>query len=508
MMKMLLGGNETTRKIDSYAINELRIPSIVLMENAAISFTKHIGKNEDNFLIICGKGNNGGDGYAIARQLFSKEKKVKIFCISDENMSNDCSVNYEICKNSGIEIFYKLEKLDKLLLECDVVVEGIFGTGLNSEIKGIYKDIILKINEYSKNKKVYAIDIPSGINGDTGEIMGVSVKADVTISFVTYKKGFLKSDIKEYLGKVIIENIGLNKNNIDHIVSEYYLTSEIIKSFHIKRDENSHKGDFGKVLIFAGSSGFYGARNIVAKSCVRSGAGLTTVITDKNNFSLNVFVPEAMSFPINFEKIEENFEKLENEILNSDIIAIGPGIGKSQKALKIFEKLISIEKNNKGNMIKLVLDADALNLLSENRELFEKIKNRSVLTPHLVEFSRLSGFSPEEINKNKFEIVKDFAQKYEITLLLKGKNTIITDGKTLFVNSTGNSRMANGGMGDCLTGIICSLAGQKYGLAESACIGAYLHGKIADKLVEQQYIVNASHIIENISECMKEIFEV
>ena len=262
MIKMLLGGNETTRKIDSYAINELRIPSIVLMENAAISFTRHIGKNEDNFLIICGKGNNGGDGYAIARQLFSKEKKVKIFCISDENMSNDCSVNYEICKNSGIEIFYKLEELDKLLLECDIVVEGIFGTGLNSEIEGIYKDIILKINEYSKNKKVYAIDIPSGINGDTGEIMGVSVKADVTISFVTYKKGFLKSDIKKYLGKVIIENIGLNKNNIDHIVSEYYLTSEIIKSFHIKRDENSHKGDFGKVLIFAGSSGFYGAGNM------------------------------------------------------------------------------------------------------------------------------------------------------------------------------------------------------------------------------------------------------
>ena len=158
-------------------------------------------------------------------------------------------------------------------------------------------------------------------------------------------------------------------------------------------------------------------------------------------------------------------------------------------------------------MIKLVLDADALNLLSENRELFEKIKSRSVLTPHLIEFSRLSGFSLEEINRDKFEIAKDFSQKYGITLLLKGKNTVITDGKTLFVNSTGNSRMANGGMGDCLTGIICSLAGQKYGLAEAACIGAYLHGKIADKLVEQQYIVNASHVIENISECMKEIFE-
>jgi len=503
---MLLGGNETTKKIDSFVINELKIPSIVLMENAAISFVKHIDENENNFLIICGKGNNGGDGYAIARQLFSKGKNVKIFCISNENMSNDCMVNYKICKNMGIKIFYEIEELDKLLLDCNVVIEGIFGTGLNSEIKGIYREIIEKINTASNNKAIYSIDIPSGINGDTGEIMGISVKADITISFVTYKKGFLNSKIKDYLGKVIIENIGLNETNINHLVKEYYLTPDMVKSFHIKRNEDSHKGDFGKVLIFAGSSGFYGAGNIVAKSCVRTGAGLTTVITDKNNFSLNVFVPEAMSFPINFDNINENLEKLENEISNCDIIAIGPGIGKSQQAFSIFEKLISIDKNNKGNTIKLILDADALNLLAENRELFEKIRNRSVLTPHLVEFSRLTGFSSEVINKNKFEIAKEFSKKYGIILLLKGKNTIITNGEELFANSTGNSHMANGGMGDCLTGIICSLAGQKYDLMQSAGIGAYLHGKIADELVKRQYIVNATDVIDNISIFMNEIF--
>ena len=503
---MLLGGNETTKKIDSFAINELKIPSIVLMENAAISFEKHIDENEDNFLIICGKGNNGGDGYAIARQLFSKGKNVKIFCISNENMSNDCMINYKICKNMGIKIFYEIEELDKLLLDCNVVIEGIFGTGLNSEIKGIYREIIEKINTASNNKAIYSIDIPSGINGDNGEIMGISVKADITISFVTYKKGFLNSKIKDYLGKVIIENIGLNETNINHLVKEYYLTPDMVKSFHIKRNEDSHKGDFGKVLIFAGSSGFYGAGNIVAKSCVRTGAGLTTIITDKNNFSLNMFVPEAMSFPINFENVEVNFEKLENEILNSDVIAIGPGIGKSQQTFSIFEKLINIEKNNKGSTIKLVLDADALNLLAENRELFEKIRNRSVLTPHLVEFSRLTGFSPEVINKNKFEIAKEFSKKYGIILLLKGKNTIITNGEELFANSTGNSHMANGGMGDCLTGIICSLAGQKYDLMKSANIGAYLHGKIADELVRRQYTVNATDVIDNISKYMNEIF--
>jgi len=505
---MLLGGNETTKKIDSFTINELKIPSIVLMENAAISFVKHIDENEDNFLIICGKGNNGGDGYAIARQLFSKGKNVKIFCISNEDMSNDCMINYKICKNMGIKIFYEIEELDKLLLDCNVVIEGIFGTGLNSEIKGIYREIIEKINTASNNKAIYSIDIPSGINGDTGEIMGISVKADITISFVTYKKGFLNSKIKNYLGKVIIENIGLNETNINHLVKEYYLTPDMVKSFHIKRNEDSHKGDFGKVLIFAGSSGFYGAGNIVAKSCVRTGAGLTTVITDKNNFSLNVFVPEAMSFPINFDNINENLEKLENEISNCDVIAIGPGIRKSKQAFSIFEKLISIEKNNKGNTIKLILDADALNLLAENRELFEKIRNRSVLTPHLVEFSRLTGFSPEVINKNKFEIAKEFSKKYGIILLLKGKNTIITNGEELFANSTGNSHMANGGMGDCLTGIICSLAGQKYDLMKSANIGAYLHGKIADELVRRQYTVNATDVIDNISKYMNKIFKI
>ena len=168
--------------------------------------------------------------------------------------------------------------------------------------------------------------------------------------------------------------------------------------------------------------------------------------------------------------------------------------------------MISYEKNYKGNNIKLVLDADALNLLSENRELFDKIKNRSVLTPHVVEFSRLTGLSPEEINKNKFEIAKEFSQRYGITLLLKGKNTIITNGEKIFVNSTGNSHMANGGMGDCLTGIICSLVGQKYDLLESAVIGAYLHGKIADELLKKQYIINASHIIENISKYILKIF--
>ena len=508
---MLLGGNETTRKIDDYAISTLKIPSIILMENAATSFIRHVDIKSKKFLVVCGKGNNGGDGYAIARHLYSKGKKVIIFCINNENMSVDCKVNYEICKNIGIEICYDITELKTHILNCDVIVDSIFGTGLNSEIKGIYRKIIEKINNYSYGKKIYSVDIPSGVNGDNGDIMGIAVKAHKTISFVTYKKAFLNLESKDYFGEIIIENIGLNDMDISQLINEYYLTKKLIRKDIIGRKENSHKGDFGKILIFAGSKEFSGAAVIAADSCIRTGAGLTTLMTYDNTFSGNISsLPETMLLTLNNKNIEENYQKIEDAALGSDVIAIGPGIGKSTNSLNIMKKLLSYIKNNRGNTIKVIIDADGLNLISENRELLEKIHNRAVLTPHIMEFSRLSGLSPNEIMEDRqedFTECKKFAEKTGTILLLKGKNTLITDGKRVYVNSTGNSYMANGGMGDCLTGIISSLSGQQYSLMNSAKIGAFLHGYIGDCLSEKQYIINATHIIEKIPEYMKEIFK-
>ena len=509
---MLIGNNETTKLIDRYAIDNLKIPSIVLMENAAIDFVNEIDEKLDNFLIVCGKGNNGGDGYAIARQLWSKGKKVKIFGVSFENLSCDCKINYDICKNIEIGMSDNIEKLKTWILQSDCIIEGIFGTGLNSEVKGVYKKIIEIVNEYSNQKEVYSIDIPSGISGDNGEIMGTCIKADKTISFVTYKKAFLNTKNSKYFGKIVIKNIGLNQKFFKNLINEYYLTKLDIKNLHKARNVNSHKGDFGKVLIYAGSKEFSGASVLASNSCVRAGAGLVTLLTSENILKNNI-LSEVMHLNINSSRtISENdfkneLQKIENNILNSDVIAIGPGIGKTEKSLTILEKLLNYEKNNKNKTINLVLDADALNLISENPKLFEKIENRAVLTPHIVEFSRISGLSPEDILSDKFTKGKEFAKKYKVILLLKGKNTIITDGNKLFVNSTGNSHMANGGMGDCLTGIITSLVAQNYNLIESACIGAFLHGYIGDELTKKQYIVNASHVTENISKYMKEIFE-
>ena len=504
---MLLGGNEETRKIDEYAINTLGIPGIVLMENAAASFVKNLDLTADSYLVICGKGNNGGDGYAIARQLNALGKNITVFCIDNQNMSKDCKINYEICKNMNIKISSDIDELDELLINSRGVIDGIFGTGLNSPVTGIYREVIEKINRHSQHCKIYSVDIPSGINGNTGEIMGTAVKAFKTVSFVIYKKGFLNRKNKEYFGEIRVENIGVNENSFLHLIKDHYLTEKEIQKIIIGRNEFSHKEDFGKILIFAGSKGFSGAAKITVNSCVRSGSGLVTLLTYNNILNeVSSKMTEAMTLGINSDFIEENFPEIEKMILNSDVMAIGPGIGKSEKSLVILEKLLSFKKNIKGNDIKLVIDADGLNLLSENKYLFKEIENRAVLTPHSVEFSRLSGFSLEEIEKYRFEICRDFALSNKVILLLKGKNTLITDGNEVYINSTGNPYMANGGAGDCLTGIIASLSGQNYELFESAYTGAFLHGYIADGLFKEQYIINASHIIENIPKYMKKLF--
>ena len=236
-----------------------------------------------------------------------------------------------------------------------------------------------------------------------------------------------------------------------------------------------------------------------------------TLMTYDNTFSSNIFSSaESMILEIENKNIESSFKRVEDMALNSDVITIGPGIGKSENSLQLMKKLLQYKKNNRGNTIKLVIDADGLNLLSENPELFNDIKNRAVLTPHAMEFSRISGFSLEEISDDKkgsFNRCKKFAFEHGIILLLKGKNTLITDGRSVYINSTGNSHMANGGMGDGLTGIISSLAGQNYSLYESTKIGCFLHGYIGDALLEEQYIINISHVIENIPKYMKIIFE-
>jgi ADP-dependent NAD(P)H-hydrate dehydratase / NAD(P)H-hydrate epimerase len=499
---MRVGTASVMRNIDSCAINEIGIPGIVLMENASREVLHFLlGKAEDNFCIICSKGNNGGDGFALARQLFVMGKRVEVFLVGgDQGMSSDCRINYEAAKGTGIEITSiesedGIAELNRAMDKCDLAVDAIFGTGLTRNVEGIYSSVIDAVNAH--NIFVAAIDVPSGMNSDTGRIAGNCIKADATVTFELYKKGFLYYKAQEYTGEIVTVKIGIpEKAVLKYHNREYILDAAMIRDKVKVRDRYSHKGDFGRVLIIAGIVGYSGAAYICTTSAVRSGSGLVTLACEQQIRNiLSQRLTEAMT--ISFEKRS----KLEGHIGRSDAIAIGPGLGNSRETLELLRNVLENAK------CPVVIDADGLNALECNLELLESRKCGVVITPHPGEMARLSGYEIGYIEENRSEVAKEFALKYGVIVLLKGYNTIITDGNDLFYNSTGSSAMASGGMGDCLTGIITSFIGQGYDTLTAACLAAYIHGYSGDVLSQELYSVNATHVMEEIPYAIKEIID-
>lgn len=492
--------SKLVKKIDNYCIEELNIPSILLMENAAFKIVKNLNTLKcHNYCIVCGTGNNGGDGLAVARQLINMDKCVEIFLIGEENkLSKDCSANYNILKAMGIKVsnIYSstdIEFLRDRITKSDIVVDAIFGTGLSRIVEGIYDIVISVINENAK--ETVSIDVPSGFHSDSGKVLGNSIIANRTISFQCYKKGFLTKGSEKNCGEIIIESIGIPNFVLKKFDSyEYLLDRKLIKGKLKKRDKYAHKGDFGRVLICAGSKGFTGASYISTMGSVRSGAGLVTLSCPED-------IREVISTKcVEFITIEnENREVLESTIGKSNCIAIGPGMGNNKKTLHMVNSVI---KNAK---CPIVIDADGINVLKDNLYLLYEAKNKVVITPHLGEMSRITGISIEKIKEDKVSIAKNIAKKYNIIVLLKGYNTIITDGNKVFINSTGNSAMASGGMGDCLTGVIASFIAQGYDPFIGTYISAYIHGYCGDKLSEDMFCVNASDVLKYLPKGIKEI---
>lgn len=490
---MNIGSAQNIRDLDAYCINELGIPSIVLMENAALKILKHISYDEfKNYIIICGKGNNGGDGLVVARHLISHGMEVKVFIVGKGNPSGDFIINYNILKNIKANIIEiqgeeELNLLKESIEEKSFVLDSIFGTGLKREVEGLFKEVIDIINE--KSKYTLSVDIPSGLHSDLGKILGTAIKANKTVSFVMYKRGFFSYEAMNYTGQVIVESIGMPRMALETVdKKEFYLDNDFIYKNLKKRDPLAHKGNFGRVLIFGGSKGFTGAAVIATKSAVKSGAGLVTVCTEEevlDNVSTRLL--EAMSTTNNSKDIEEY-------IKNADAIAIGPGMGNKIETLNLVKKVLKYRN------CPVIIDADGINVLENNLQLLtNKNEYPIILTPHLGEFSRISIISIEKIKESRLEVAKEFSNKYGVILLLKGFNTVITNGKKLYINSTGNSAMANGGMGDCLTGIITSFIAQGYEPLKATAMAAFIHGYIGEKLSLEQFVVTAEDIINNIS---------
>jgi ADP-dependent NAD(P)H-hydrate dehydratase / NAD(P)H-hydrate epimerase len=495
-----IGTAKTIEAVDRACVETLGIPLIVLMENAALKVLKHMETEANKkYLIVCGTGNNGGDGLALARHLIVLNKKVEVFIVkSGANMSSCCESNYNILVKMGakprtISSPEDIQKLREESAKTEIIVDALFGTGLNREVKGLYRDVINAINE--SESKIISIDIPSGLQSDTGNVLGASVKAHRTVCFEFYKRGFLNYKSSPYTGEIVVESIGVPHQIIEAHHNQEFLVEKTDVLKHIKkRDKLGHKGTYGRVLIAAGSPGFSGAAYLAAEACVRSGSGLVTLATHEDIQSvLSCKLAEAMTMSYSSE------EAFLGILKNCSAAAIGPGMGNNVATLKIVRKLIE------GAECPLIIDADGINVLSRNLEILSARKNDIILTPHPGEMSRLTGMSIEYITENRVDVAKGFAAEHGVIVLLKGYETVITDGTSVYINPTGSSAMASGGMGDSLTGIIASLAAQGLKPIAAAFCGAYIHGYSGDMLSEEMYSVNAGKLIENIPIVMKEI---
>ncbi|MDF2675397.1 MAG: carbohydrate kinase [Clostridiales bacterium] len=498
---MKIGTAEILNNIDKACTEKLGIPMLILMENAALKVLKHVELEIFNkYTIVCGSGNNGGDGFALARQLMALGKSVNLFFVGNLDKMSECSkINYDILRKLGLKLKHinnieDVNELREALIETEITIDAIFGTGLSGKVEGIYDAMIAVMNENSK--RIISIDIPSGLHCDTGKALGNCIRAQKTICFELYKRGFLNYESGKYVGQIIVEKIGVPENIINSFHNYEYITdAKYINANIRRRNAYNFKGDFGRTTVIAGSEGFYGAAFIATEAAVRSGSGLVTLISDSEVIKvLAVRLTEAMS-------VSYNSDTFIKHIKNSNSIAFGPGMGSKEKTLRVLKEILVNAD------CPIVIDADGLNVLAQNLNIIKNIKNKIVITPHLGEMQRLTGHSIEYIKDNRIDVAKAFAKEHKVTVLLKGYETVITDGETTYINPTGNSAMASGGMGDCLTGIIASFISQGLEAMVAAVCGAYIHGFIGEELSKEMHSVNATHIIEKLPYQLKKILD-
>jgi len=455
---------------------EKGISSIHLMEHAARSCSDWIVdnfRNTNRFLIFCGHGNNGGDGFAIARMLYENGLDVEVFIDGIQTgFSSDAEINFKKIKSlSGIDI-KDFSDFSIVNNEKSVIIDAIFGYGLNRELPSEIRSVVEKLNQFQIPK--ISIDIPTGLFADRMIDNGFMVfEADFTLTFQFYKRSFLHPETGRFCGKIIVLDIGLDQSFIDEIETDYFvIDEEVVRNIYRPRGDFSHKGTFGKSILVGGSYGKIGAILMSTLSALKTGSGLTFTIAPKcGNMILQLQAPEAM-----FIDSGENYiNKI--EVIDKAVYGTGPGLGKENQTQKALFEFLKSCKNP------IVLDADALNILAENDKV-DLIPKNAVITPHPLEFERLFGKTGNSFER--LELAKEKAAELQILIVLKDHHTaVVTPDKKVFYNITGNSGMAKGGSGDVLTGILTSLISQKYDIRNACIFGVWLHGKAGDFAAEE-----------------------
>ena len=472
-MKVL--DTEQIHETDAYTIQHEPIKSIDLMERAARSFVDRfveIFDEGNKIAIVSGTGNNGGDAMAVGRMLIDKMYDIAAFVIRKQPSggTEDFQINYDrLCRDTEVKEVSKDKEIPKFS-DYDVIIDGVFGSGLTRAVEGLHANVIKAMN--NSGKTIVSIDISSGLFCDSSSLSNNSaVKADITLTFQLPKLAFLLPENDRYVGAWELLDIGLDQAYIHRqFTQNFYVTREFLDPFVPKRVKHSHKGNYGKGLMIAGSHGKMGASILASRAYMRAGAGLLTVLAPECGYLvLQTAVPEAMVETNGTMYIQDTIRKLDR----FDAVGIGPGIGTESMTAEVMEQLL---RNLK---IPIVIDADGLNILANNNHLLDLLTEHSILTPHPGEFERLVGQSVNDFSRiNK---LRDFASRIKSYVVLKGAHTAIaTPEGNVYFNSTGNPGMATGGSGDVLTGIITSLLAQHQSPFHAAVLGVYLHGLAGD----------------------------
>ncbi|MEW5821312.1 MAG: NAD(P)H-hydrate dehydratase [Cyanobacteriota bacterium] len=518
-MKVLTGTQMAD--VDNKAINESKIDGLILMENAGIKVFKKLMSliqewpdNQDmpfsNVVIVSGKGNNGGDGFVIARHLVLAGIQTNVFAIEERaNYTGDALKNYLAFENFGdINLVTEdtMEDFRDAVIESSIVVDALLGTGIKGPVEGLYSEVIEIINE--SDGIILSVDIPSGVEANTGKVGNLAVEADYTVTFAAPKLGLLLYPGADNAGKLDIEEIGIPDFLIENAESNVFMTTEsYVFDLLPWRPDDSNKGTYGKVLTIAGSSTMIGAGLLTSYSALKIGAGLSTLASPKS------LIPYyATAYPeITFLPLEETIHKaisasavvnLSERLEDFQVIVLGPGLGVDSDTRNFVDSILKkiIDKN-----IPVVVDADALNCIADINNL--KLYGNAVITPHPKELSRLLKVEMSDILDDKMKYLEMASQKYNTNVVLKGAKTLITSGEKVYINTTGNSALATGGTGDVLSGIIAGLIAQGLNLFDASVCGVYLHGLAGEMASEEltEYSVVASDVIKYLPKVMHKL---
>ena len=504
---------EQMRAIDQWAIEEMGIPGIVLMENAGKAIVGRLQKiipeiTSKKIIIFCGKGNNGGDGFVIARHLHQLGTNITILLAGKfADLKGDAKINAISAKNLKVPIqelnIENINRFDHKLRHADVVVDALFGTGLSKPASGFTEVVIKKINQHKKF--CVSVDINSGVDSDSGLLIGPHVISDLTFALDSMKISHLIYPAAGAMKKVELLEIGIPLLK-DQDINIHLLEEKDIKKIFNARQPDSHKGNYGHTLVLAGSRGKGGAAGLTALAALRAGCGLCTLAlpdTCQKAFELHPMevmtlpLPETSSGTLSLKAKETIIQLLEGKTA----VAIGPGLTTESETVQLIGEILPHIK------CPLVLDADAINAFENNLNWMDKLKS-IVLTPHPKEMSRLTGMSTQEIQENRINITMEFVKKYSLVLLLKGAPSLIgTPDGNLYLNSTGNPGMATGGSGDVLTGIIAGLAAQNIPLEQATIAAAYIHGYSGDifSANETQTSLIAGDLLRNLPQALKRV---